>query len=336
MSKHLYELLNEVETDFDCYTQTPLTPLEKKQMEHRIRKKLHHNKSHKSIKIACAIACCSILFLGVFHEEVYATILQAQNKLSVMLGITKDLSPYEKVINQTITKNGISLTLNSVILNNDQLIISVTETQETPISDQSTITGTVSIDGEINHNGGVGASNRIDNYTIEHIMELELGTDFDVNQTREFHLIFENYDTSLDKKGQVWEYKFFADGVQLSSDTKKTPLAVSFTLPNNTIVTLSEFVTNALGDKIYFTFNGPNSYNIVLRGMDNQNHPVEFYLSHSNETGGRFDLDMLDYEPTNDVISYTLTPYAVEFPKESGRMSNDFKPIGEAFTVQIP
>ena len=31
----------------------------------------------------------------------------------------------------------------------------------------------------------------------------------------------------------------------------------------------------------------------------------------------------------------TLTPYAVKFPEESGRMNNDFKQAGEEFTIYL-
>ena len=43
----------------------------------------------------------------------------------------------------------------------------------------------------------------------------------------------------------------------------------------------------------------------------------------------------LDGPLSTEAKSLTLTPYAVEFPKESGRMSDDFKPVGESFTIEL-
>jgi len=38
---------------------------------------------------------------------------------------------------------------------------------------------------------------------------------------------------------------------------------------------------------------------------------------------------------SDDIESISLTPYAVKFPEESGRMNNDFKQAGEEFTIYL-
>ena len=49
----------------------------------------------------------------------------------------------------------------------------------------------------------------------------------------------------------------------------------------------------------------------------------------------------MEVEPINNgyvsdqASSLTLTPYAAKMPEDSGKMSSDYEPVGEAFTIPI-
>ena len=72
-----------------------------------------------------------------------------------------------------------------------------------------------------------------------------------------------------------------------------------------------------------------------LEGTDNLGNPVSFYVSSSNKEGGRFVIDNSAENLSDDAETLTLTPYAVKFPEESGRMSNDYEQVGEPFTIEV-
>ena len=55
--------------------------------------------------------------------------------LSTLLGVEEDLSPYSTVVGKSISKNGITVTLNEVILDGHSLIISY----KTKIKDNTTL-----------------------------------------------------------------------------------------------------------------------------------------------------------------------------------------------------
>lgn len=61
-----------------------------------------------------------------------------------------------------------------------------------------------------------------------------------------------------------------------------------------------------------------------------------FYVSRSSKTEGRFNQDTLTGLIGDDAKSFTLTPYAVAFPENSEKMSDDWEAVGEPFTITLP
>ena len=59
------------------------------------------------------------------NSRVQAAVKEFTTKIGEVLGFTKDLSSYTEIIDQTQTKNGISLTLKEVILDDRVLMVSV-------------------------------------------------------------------------------------------------------------------------------------------------------------------------------------------------------------------
>ena len=72
----------------------------------------------------------------------------------------------------------------------------------------------------------------------------------------------------------------------------------------------------------------------MLKGEDNLGNPVSFYLSRLEGNKGKLKIDDLTGEISEEATSLQLTPYAVAFPKESGKMSSDYEQVGDA--VEIP
>ena len=77
----------------------------------------------RKIGQAAAILLAFITVAGNSHVQ--AAVKEFTTKIGELMGFSKDLSAYTEVINQVQTKNGISLTINEVILDNYSLIVSV-------------------------------------------------------------------------------------------------------------------------------------------------------------------------------------------------------------------
>lgn len=81
-----------------------------------------------------AVCLAIIVMLGLclaFHDQVYAAVSRFTTMIAEILQISNDLEPYTDVINTTQEKDGISITLNEVILTNNSLLVSVNLDAET-------------------------------------------------------------------------------------------------------------------------------------------------------------------------------------------------------------
>ncbi len=80
---------------------------------------------HSGRKAACLAVIVMLGFCLAFHDQVYAAISRFTTMIAEILQVSDDLAPYTDVINTTQTKNGISITLNEVILAENSLFASV-------------------------------------------------------------------------------------------------------------------------------------------------------------------------------------------------------------------
>lgn len=80
---------------------------------------------HIGRKAACLALIVMLGVCLIFHEQVYAAVGRFTTMIAEILQITNDLEPYTDVINTTQEKNGVSLTLNEVILTDHSLLVSV-------------------------------------------------------------------------------------------------------------------------------------------------------------------------------------------------------------------
>ena len=81
--------------------------------------------SHMGRKAACVALILIMGFGLVFHEQVSAAVSKFASIIAEILQISSDLTPYTDIINTTQEKNGISITLNEVILTENSLLVSI-------------------------------------------------------------------------------------------------------------------------------------------------------------------------------------------------------------------
>ena len=63
---------------------------------------------------------------------------------------------------------------------------------------------------------------------------------------------------------------------------------------------------------------------------------MEFTFSRWSDGVGRMNISTIDNGNLSDeATELQLTPYAVKFPEQSGRLSNDFKQAGDEFVINI-
>ena len=333
MNKNIYDMINDIDTDFSEYQDhTVLDDITSQKLKQSFLKRAKSKKSYKGIIIA---ACCCLavtgLAFGPFKSQVAAAGRLISYTITNALGMQNDLSPYEDVIDQTVTNEGVSITLNSVILAGDDLIVSTTE-YVGDIAHFSTF-GEIYINGRRCSDGSSGSSTELEDGVIGSVMEYSL-SGIDTSDTLDIEL--ELQDVTGTVKG-TWKFAFQANGSELSAAMEEQPLDIGISLPNGSSITLNSFLVTPVGYRIYYTNSASDTnYDLKFTGTDNLGNPAEFYLSRSSKTDGYLSLDTLSGLISENADSLTLTPYAVPFPEKSGKLSDDWEKVGEAFTVNLP
>lgn len=336
----IYSLLNEVETDINQYDRADLNDIEIQKLKKNMRGRAGNR--HKS-RIAASAACAAvaILLIGntVFAEELQIAVKSIGWQIQNFLGTESNLQDYVTVLNTSRVDKGFTVTLNEVILDDKELIVSSTIKSEKPIGETGLMADvSVYVNGKSIMGSAAGGSRNLNSHTMEEVIGYDL-EDIDTSKNLDFEIEYNRIRRNqTDVKGN-WDFKFTADGKALASDTLHLPLNISYRLPNEAVIKLTEYTSNNLGEKIYFEISSdPKTkalqYDMELMGTDNLGNKIDFYMSSANgvEGTGCFKID----ESVNkSATSLTLRPYAVKFPEKSGRLSNDFKPVGDEFTIDL-
>lgn len=360
--KNIYDLLNDMDFDINDYEKEELNDMEKKKLKDDFKKS---NKKKFNFKKFGSIAAALLLSIGVLSQtnlgkEVYAA---TQSKLSEItysigytLGIEKDISEYSNVIDQTVENNGVEVKLTDVIIDKDELILSTLINTNNP-ADMVDFDYDIFIDGKkIRHYSATGVTGKIDNSeeiffvndSVD-IKDINLKDDLDIKIVLK-NLNYYAYEKDIEyKEGENVEYEYFnkvkgkwifefnASGNELTANTYSLPIKYSFNIDNQRY-NLEEFRYNPINQKIYGSIDYNDSkkvYDIKLEGYDDLGNEVEFYMSSSDKNSFILKYSNPYKDLSDKAKSITLAPYAVEFPEESGRMSNDFKLVGEEFTINL-
>ena len=129
MKEQIYTLLNEMDNQADSYESSQVSELELKKWKKQFSVRHTRRRSPVKYVAAAAVAVCimgTTLFFPPTQTLVYAGMKSVTYNLSQLLGIQKDLSPYRTVVGGTISKDGFTVTLNDVVLDENLLYISDT------------------------------------------------------------------------------------------------------------------------------------------------------------------------------------------------------------------
>lgn len=334
MNDTIYTLLNEMDHQADAYGNFEASPEEVKNWKKAVLGTAG-KPARRWPKYAAAAACaCLLVSATPAGQTVYAQVNAMMHSLSELLGISKDLSPYSTVIGESISKDAFTVTLNDVILDDETLLVSYTTTSSALSEEDSEINcpelAGVFIDGRQMAFGSSGSIEKLDKYTSVSCMEVEI-PDIDPEKQIDMELQF---DLNGAKMGS---FAFTASGKELLADTAAIELDRTFTLPDQSSVTLTKYTSSDVNQKIYFEASMDGyTYDLMLKGTDDLGNDVEFTVRSYKDGAGRMEVSTIHNGYINDnAKELNLTLYAVKMPEESGKMSTDYEEMGEPFTVRL-
>lgn len=335
MKQEVYTLLNEMEHSADSYGEFRADADDVRNWKKTIPVKSSRRKSWKRYAAAAACICVLGTAISPVGQKAYAGVSAAMYSLSKVLGIREDFSPYLSVVGETVEKDGISATLNEVILDDETLLVSYAIHSQEALDSLEVEGGvhpgvSVSIDGAQVSFAFGGSMEEADEHTMAVYGELEvpgISTEKQMDMEMEFYFGEEMLGT----------IGFSVSGAELLADTKTVELDKTFRLPDGTDVTLEKYTTSDVNQKVYFTTStGECGYDLKLEGTDDLGNAVEINMRSFLEGQGRMEVNTLDNGYIRkDAKKLTMTLYAVAFPEESGRMSNDYQQVGEPFTIAL-
>ena len=345
MEEKMYELLNDMDQHLNRYKEEEISKTEVKKVMRAFRKRRYEGEgrravTRKNVRIAAAFL---ILFgVGVFtYNPVSAQVNMIAYHIRDYLGIKTDVSSYTTAINKVVSRDGIAVSLDEVIIDEKSMhiIYSVkylNVSDGKPLEDsEPVIDSEPYIDGRFCFGGCHGEVSK--GKAGEDIYSLEIRLD-DVDTAKEGHykIVFRN-----DKGKKIGAVSFIASGKELLDVRKRTSVNHNLTLENGIVLKLDELVSSPVQYRVNVSLASGKSeemkYDVTLKGHDNLGRKMEFYMSDWDDEAGTLILFYTGDENVDmtGVTSFVVVPYVQEFPEESGCMDTEIKQAGEEFTITV-
>ena len=295
------------------------------------------------VAAAALVLVCTLAF-GPFQRETYAQIKTITYSVQEMLGMETDLSSYETIVGKTIAKDGLTITVNDVVMDRNEMVVSYTVTSEDFDDTMMNCFLDVEVNGKSVFSGSAGQSWLEDSNNMVAIDNVTLD-DVDVEKENYYKLVFYVYEEKADEEvvsvfdiGKVGSVEFAATGEKLAAETKTVSLDVPCEFPNGDKLRFTKYSYNIMGPQIHCEAETNYlNYDVLLKGEDDLGNEVEFYLTHFDSAGDSW--FVLSPDDNNyireEASSLTLQIYAAELPEQSGENCNDYQSIGEPFTIEL-
>ncbi len=346
-TENIYELLNYLSIDLEDYVKEELSDMEKQKLKRAFRRKKNRSNSKKHGTIAVALLLAVVIFAQTgWGKAVYAAteskLAEISYSISEALGIERNIAPYANVVNQVVESNGTAMKLTDVIIDKDELILSIITSINKPVQGIN-FDYDIFINGKkISNYSATGRSGPIDDsqtcfssaYSVN-IAGIDATGDVDIKVVLK-NLTHYTSDAASEKVKGKWEFEFVADGSELMADTFALALDYGFHIGDGKY-TLEEFRYNPVNQKIFGKVKdrSEHSYEIDLRGKNNLGNEVEFTLTSVSGEDLIFKYQNLQGDLSKEITSITLTPYAAKLPEKDGKTSDDWEQVGEAFTIHL-
>ncbi|WP_422660111.1 DUF4179 domain-containing protein [Paenibacillus sp. EC2-1] len=284
----LFKELNHETIHFDEFDEQPLTDIEKKVIKTRIKKKLKGRRSlsMKMISTIASLAFVSIIALN--SNFALANIPIIGEKLEAFVySQVGTLSDFKTMIGESVQDNGVNVTLNEIILDDGQLLISSTFHTDLKGDDLaynwfSDID--VYIDGQKIEMGGGGGPRDITESYINYFWAADIGN-MDLHNEKAIRIVFNDLKRSDSEKmiKGKWKFNFKASGQNLFANTKRIPIHHHFTLESGQKVEVEAFILTPISSKLVYNMTNV-SENLYFQIENEQGEEVQALMAQQFHT----------------------------------------------------
>ena len=308
--------------------------------------------------IACAVIVM-IVGLGLTHQnEVKAAWEKMTSLIGQILGISEDTGEYIKQIQNKIAKNGVTVSLEEVAVDDENLWIAYSMTDENGNNDVSMSSIEVSVYGvKLELERQYSNYNDTDSKSKDYVARFSLKAS---SAKQNFEITIGNFNTKGDQLyiKDKYNFSFTADPKILERDTKEVFIDQFIQLDEKQTVTISKAKYNLFSCTLYGILpDMSENTELWIRGKDDVGNEISFNLiSYRNpelifelaEPGSarnakKLTLQLYQYtENEESNILYKKEDYGDFYAEEIGKEYNENQspeelavPVGNEFTVDL-
>lgn len=353
--KNIYDMLNDIEVDLSEYEREDFNDIEKMKIKKKFRqsigKKNINNNYKKYISVASAVVVSlgivSLTPVGTYASKIISDLVF---DIKSVLGINTEEDGYINIINKSVTKDNITLRLNEAILNDDELIVSLTTKSEENLDKNETLwrdrASKLYINGELIDALESSTSSQVSKKNNDEIMFFRLDTN-KYNGVIDVKLEFDGIARYKEEKNELIKQEFVKgpfvfdfnfDTTKINKEIKKIDINKVIDFGNGEEITLEKFVYTPLTQKILFTQNNlafNNKVDMILKGTDNLGNEIEFDIYHGEGERGQLIVDS-NLNKINKKAKYiTLTAYKRTFVENGKNLEPRLEEIEKDIKIDL-
>lgn len=353
--KNIYDMLNDIDIDLDEYEKEDFNDIEKQRIKKKFRKSI--NRKNNNNKKYVAVASAAVITVGLLSNSnirtyAYEKLVDIGNNITSALGIETNLDEYIENINQSVTRNGLTVSIKEVVLDGNELLIFIEHEYDKELKKGESIdliSENLYINGEKVNKGVSGYYTKRSGSKSEFVLGYELDKaeykgDIDVKLRIMDAYKWED-EESEDFKRIIgpWTFKFKVNADKVSKDTKTVRLDKDIKLENGFDIDVVEYKQNKLNQVITIKIKDELSEiegngTLILKGTDNFGNKVEFIPKNGIDDiriGYKYEFDSSKNKFNFNSQYLNIAPYIRTNTEKDGKDHIEDKKIGEEFKIDL-
>ncbi len=352
--KNIYDMLNDVDIDLDEYEKEDFNDIEKQRIKKKFKKSI--NRKNNNNKKYVAVASAAVITIGLLSNSnirtyAYEKLVDIGNNIKSALGIEVNLDEYVENINQSVTRNGLTVSIKEVVLDGNELLIFIEHEYDKDLKEGESIeliSEKLYVNGKKVNKGMSGYYTKRSGSKSEFVLGYELDKaeykgDIDVKLRIMDAYKWED-EKSEDFKRIIgpWTFKFKVNADKVSKDTKIVKLDKDIKLENGFNMDIVEYKQNKLNQVITIKSNNINEIEndgvLVFKGTDNFGNDIEFSPKNGmadSRIGYKYEFDSSKNEFNFNTQYLSVAPYIRRTIEKDGKYHVKDKKIGEEFKIDL-
>ncbi|MGL4913215.1 MAG: DUF4179 domain-containing protein [Romboutsia sp.] len=255
--KDWLELLNDANVDLSEYKEKEINDIDKAKLKNSLRRKVLKSKTNNMKKIAVA-SMAIISLITITNSKVIADKFEkliSKNPIENFTNYEEIIGAnYRNIVDQTVTNNGVSITINEVIFDYKEILISYTVSGENIDAKSITLYPKIFINGEEIKRGGISGTysdndDQLHQFSFEPREHISKVGEFDMKI-----VIGGKYDFEQDKiiEEGKWEFDFKVSNVAINESTQIFDIDKKINLSNGSSIYVSKVTITPVSTTVEF------------------------------------------------------------------------------------